>query len=544
MTSEEEDCYYSDYSDHDSLQGIEDAVEDDVQTHSIQVVTKESLLEAQREDLRRVMDMLKLSERHARTLLIHHRWNFERLSTELVEKGRDSLFAEAGVTIAECKKRALPLSYSRSRSLVKCNICIEDVSPHAVTTMDCGHCFCNDCWTEHFIVQINDGQSKHIRCMEHKCNAICDEAVVRNLVNAKYPDIAERFDRHLLESYIVDNNKVKWCPSVPHCGNAIRVEGDSYCEVECTCGLQFCFNCSLEAHSPCSCQMWELWAKKCQDESETVNWITVKTKPCPKCFKNVEKNGGCNLVTCICKQVFCWLCGGASGREHFCGRDKQVTSVKAARAQRDLHRYMHYYNRYKAHTDSLKLESKLKATIQDRIYFSESKESGLRDHSWAMKGLHRLFRSRRILSYSYPFAFYMFGEDHFTDEMTREELELKQNLFENQQEQLEVNVERLSMSIEQPFDELPKDKVWEVRMQIINLTTLIDKLCKKMYECIDNDLLGALPRMLNIAPYKSMGVERASELSVSLDSNPSSMSMEACNSDSYLQQDSPANKAV
>ena len=161
-------------------------------------------------------------------------------------------------------------------------------------------------WTEYFIVKINEGQSRRVRCMAPKCNAICDEAVIRKLVIARRPDLAERFERFLLESYIEDNDTVKWCPSIPHCGNAIRVKGDIYCEVECTCGCQFCFNCSLQAHSPCSCMMWELWIKKCRDESETVNWITVNTKPCPKCHKPVEKNGGCNLVACICGQAFWW----------------------------------------------------------------------------------------------------------------------------------------------------------------------------------------------------------------------------------------------
>jgi len=164
-------------------------------------------------------------------------------------------------------------------------------------------CFCSG-WTEHFIVKINDGQSRRIKCMGPRCNAICDEAIVRKLVSARHRDIADRFDRFLLESYIEDNNKVKWCPSVPHCGNAIRVRGDIYCEVECACGRQFCFSCLSETHSPCSCIMWELWKKKCQDESETVNWMTVNTKPCPKCHKPVEKNGGCNLVSCICGQAF------------------------------------------------------------------------------------------------------------------------------------------------------------------------------------------------------------------------------------------------
>ena len=91
--------------------------------------------------MHRVMDLLTLREQHARALLIHHRWDVDRLLAVLVEKGRDQLFAEAGVSLLEHKDLA-PIQLSSS---VTCNICIEDVSADAVTTMDCGHCFCNDC---------------------------------------------------------------------------------------------------------------------------------------------------------------------------------------------------------------------------------------------------------------------------------------------------------------------------------------------------------------------------------------------------------------
>ncbi|KAF5181035.1 Rbr-type e3 ubiquitin transferase, partial [Thalictrum thalictroides] len=483
------------------------------------VITRESLLAAQREDLRRVMDMLNLSEQHARTLLIHHRWDVQKVLAVLVEKGKDRLYAEAGVTVLNRKSHFT----SQSSSEVTCIICMEDIAMEEVTEMDCGHCFCNNCWTEHFIVKINEGQSRRIRCMAHKCHAICDEAVIRNLVSARDPDLAERFERFLLESYIEDNRMVKWCPSVPHCGNAIRVEDDQYCEVECTCGQQFCFGCSSEAHSPCSCLMWELWTKKCKDESETVNWMTAHTKPCPKCNKPVEKNGGCNLVSCICGQPFCWLCGGATGRDHTwtsisghsCGRYKEDQNKKAERAKRDLYRYMHYHNRYKAHIDSFKLESKLKETTQNKISILESKDTTLRDFSWVTNGLYRLFRSRRVLWYSYAFAYYMFGDDLFRDEMTKAEREIKQNLFEDQQQQLESNVEKLSKYLGEEYESYNKDKVMEIRMQVINLSVITDKLCKKMYECIENDLLGSLQLAThNIAPYKSKGVERASEFPI------------------------------
>ncbi|XP_047315802.1 probable E3 ubiquitin-protein ligase ARI2 [Impatiens glandulifera] len=514
----EEDHYYSD---RDSLNGLENEESEWATSKgpSSKVIKQESLLAVQRQSLHQVMEMVSVREHHARTLLIHYRWDVENLLAVLVEKGKACLFSEAGVTFVD----HVDIGSSKTSSLIMCDICMEDVPGNEVTKGDCGHGFCNSCWTEHFIVKINEGQSKRIKCMAHKCNAICDEAIVRNLVSKKHPDLAEKFDRILLESYIEDNKRVKWCPSTPHCGNAIRVEDDEFCEVECSCGLQFCFHCLAEPHSPCSCLMWELWIKKCRDESETVNWITVHTKPCPKCHKPVEKNGGCNLVSCICGQAFCWLCGGATGRDHTwsqisghsCGRYKEDEQKKSERAKEELHRYIHYHSRYKAHTDSFKLESNLKETVKEKVSILENMDSSIKDFTWITNGLNRLFRSRRILSYSYPFAFYMFGDELFKDEMTAKEREIKQDLFEDQQQQFEANVETLSKFIEEPFEQHDEKKLMDIRMQIINLSVIVDNLCKKMYECIESDLLGSLQFGIhNISPYHSKGIEKAAELSI------------------------------
>lgn len=32
--------------------------------------------------------------------------------------------------------------------------------------------------------------------------------------------------------------------------------------------------------------------------SQTSNWIAANTKVCPKCKSTIEKNGGCNHMTC------------------------------------------------------------------------------------------------------------------------------------------------------------------------------------------------------------------------------------------------------
>ena len=49
----------------------------------------------------------------------------------------------------------------------------------------------------------------------------------------------------------------------------------------------------------------------------------------------------------------------------------------------------------------------------------------------------QLFHARRILGYSYVFAFFMFGQVMFADEITPAQNAINQNLFEDQQQQLE-----------------------------------------------------------------------------------------------------------
>ncbi|XP_020256404.1 probable E3 ubiquitin-protein ligase ARI2 isoform X2 [Asparagus officinalis] len=487
----------------------------------VQVITEDTLLLAQKEDLGKVMDLFALSEQHARTLLIYYRWDVERVLEIFEKKGRDMMFLDAGVMIEN--KGAILASSSGE---ITCGICFDDVSRDAATVMDCGHYFCDDCWTEHFIVRIKEGQSRRIKCMASNCNAICDEFIVRSLVSKRNPDIADKFDRCLLESYIDDNKRVKWCPSTPHCGNAICVKDDLLCEVECTCGHQFCFSCLLEAHSPCSCLIWDLWSKKCNTESENIKWIVTNTKPCPKCLKSVDKNGGCNLVVCVCGQAFCWLCGGATGREHTwtsitghsCNRYKNDNTKKKEHTKKNHYRFVHYHDRYKAHTDSLNQESKQRNTLLEKISMSENKESEIKDYSWALNGMSRLFRSRRVLTYTYPFAYYMFGDELFQGELSNKEREMKKNLFEDQQQQLEGNVERLSMNLEKDFQFLTDAKIDEIKMNVLDLSRIVDFLCLQMYKCIEHDLLEPLGNATHqIAPYKSNGVERAPELSIYLD---------------------------
>lgn len=47
-------------------------------------------------------------------------------------------------------------------------------------------------------------------------------------------------------------------------------------------------------------------------------WITKHTKPCPQCGTAIEKNLGCNHMTCKkCGYEWCWTCNGKYTSTHY-----------------------------------------------------------------------------------------------------------------------------------------------------------------------------------------------------------------------------------
>ena len=119
--------------------------------------------------------------------------------------------------------------------------------------------------------------------------------------------------------------------------------------------------------------MFSKWELKNNSESENINWIIANTKSCPnkKCGRPIEKNQGCNHMTCkLCGHDFCWLCKGnwkdhntSTGGYYKCNKfndeegqqeDKKVEDIKF-----ELQRYMFYFERYNNHHKAEALAKKL-----------------------------------------------------------------------------------------------------------------------------------------------------------------------------------------
>lgn len=185
-----------------------------------------------------------------------------------------------------------------------CPICFDDTQKDTLS-LSCGHLFCTSCWTFYINSKIRDEGEHSIRCMATDCTLIAPDTFIKNTLG----DNQVTFDRYkelIVRHFVSSNSNLKFCP-YPSCTYTVSCPSaaskSSLTTIVPTvhCGLspnhRFCFGCPIEGdHRPVICSVAKLWLKKCQDDSETANWIKTNTKECSKCQSTIEKNGGCKCV--------------------------------------------------------------------------------------------------------------------------------------------------------------------------------------------------------------------------------------------------------
>ncbi|XP_058125410.1 potential E3 ubiquitin-protein ligase ariadne-2 [Anopheles ziemanni] len=322
-----------------------------------------------------------------------------------------------------------------------CPVCVTVQSIDKFHRLSCQHAFCRDCWAMHFEIQIGQGISTQIECMEQRCDVRVPEDLVLTLLNR--PMLRDKYQQFAFADYVKSHPELRFCPG-PNCQIIIRSQDicpkKALCRV---CKTAFCFRCGTDYHAPTDCQIIRKWLTKCADDSETANYISAHTKDCPKCHICIEKNGGCNHMQCFnCKHDFCWMCLGdwkAHGSEYYeCSRYKENPNIAHesvhAQAREALKKYLHYYERWENHSKSLQLEQQTLDRMKARINEKVMKGLGTWiDWQHLFDAAALLAKCRYTLQYTYPYAYYM---------------DSRKELFEYQQAQLEAEIENLSWKVE------------------------------------------------------------------------------------------------
>lgn len=121
-------------------------------------------------------------------------------------------------------------------------------------------------------------------------------------------NLYERFAKFDLDRRLEQLPEFIWCAH--GCGSGQLNEGGSMNKtVQCIkCHKLTCFIHRCPWHDGMTCDEYDL--PRADGELHACErWIDGHTKTCPKCHAHIEKNEGCDHMTCLkCKHEFCWIC--------------------------------------------------------------------------------------------------------------------------------------------------------------------------------------------------------------------------------------------
>jgi len=314
-----------------------------------------------------VMEFMGVEQHVALALLSKYRWDKQELLSAYFENP-ERVLSEAGISLKSDNSNA------NTDTEIECTICF-DLTNEFTVLSSCGHVFCNQCWQENLSIQIKDGKTIDIHCMNQGCKELVPEHIVQKVVDA---DSWKKYAKFLSKNFVERSQEVRWCPA-PGCNKAVYdpiIEADNYIGI-CSCGQKFCWKCGKSYHTPASCKDFEDWeVKKGSDDILTLKWVQENTKQCPNdsCKNPIEKNDGCFMMTCSqCHYQFCWLCrqDWSTHGDHFsCSKfNDGVLQNKPEFREGDQDKYiteefdnkfLFYYERYKHYEQSLKYEDTVK----------------------------------------------------------------------------------------------------------------------------------------------------------------------------------------
>lgn len=204
--------------------------------------------------------------------------------------------------------------YGENDEIMTCNVCYSDLPGDQMLSLPCGHYFCKDCWKSMILSNVSNPSSDPItfassttlKCMEPNCKTFILPIDVEKICGNR---ISEAYIKSLNQKSIDIAVTVKRC-SNPKCSLLLSIDSLGPCsQIKCRCGRLTCWKCGNRGHAPLPCNKVNDWLQKFNKASNSL-WLSMHTKQCPNCKLPIEKNGGCNHMTCDnCHFEFCWFCG-------------------------------------------------------------------------------------------------------------------------------------------------------------------------------------------------------------------------------------------
>ena len=192
-----------------------------------------------------------------------------------------------------------------------CPICFneEDDDNSSFIALSCNCKACVDCLSQWITLKISENHytvDSKISCIMMNCKKdLCIEGIYQRMPLSTQ----QKMDEALLQVYFSKEKDIRKCPN-SNCTYAGIINTKSSCTspLQCDlCGTQWRDKQHYTTFE--NLQDWFRNRSKPQAEDLSETWIKQRSKKCPSCKVNIEKNGGCDHMTCKkCGHQFCWIC--------------------------------------------------------------------------------------------------------------------------------------------------------------------------------------------------------------------------------------------
>jgi hypothetical protein len=259
--------------------------------------------------------------------------------------------------LLEAQKLAQQLEEEYQASIsFYCQICMDNHPVHGSYTLECGHRFCEEAISGYICSKINSHEVNDdvMVCPLAECGIPIHHTIIRGCTKElQNSDAYEKYCEFRKDTFIQDEIQrgcMLRCPT-EHCNYVFSYALNSSrplpftCE---SCHISYCINCRVldhpalhtasptptpptrghfgPGHPPHSCEKQvEKLLRDAEERKKLEEWRVLNAnaqklfeeairekgwKQCPNCNVYIERNQGCDHMTCRnCKCNFCYVCG-------------------------------------------------------------------------------------------------------------------------------------------------------------------------------------------------------------------------------------------
>ena len=455
--------------------------EDQVFEEKYQFLKKDKIDKERENKIEELMQFTDLPKVKAELVLINNKWNIDIITNDWFDK-MQKIKENSGIAQTKLSQTKLD-EYFKKHVITGdfCLICETKIEPGDAISLECNHQFCSNCFREYLNDKVKDQLTLlSTKCPMQYCNFQVHSEIFKKIFENQ-PNEMNIYNKCLIRNFTESNADIKLCPN-PKCDNIIKLPGHGMIEVKCLCGMTFCFKCLREGHRPCDCKMMQIWEDKNKSEAENLKNILVNLKQCPSCHRYIEKDQGCNHMTCRkeaggCGYEFCWICLGEwapHGSSFY--ECKKYTPT-------ELEKFANYFENYKEEEKAIDYALKLKEKIDNyKLQLKNIKHKLNEDVKFLDEALSTVIECHKIIKNTYIFEYFMKNSDSIS-------------LFKYHQAMLGRNTDLLHYKIEnKDLNDIMKEnnlfkfntKFEIFRNEAISLISVTNKFKENILDDIEN----------------------------------------------------------